>query len=73
LLHRQWTLVRPYTNDTITLWTGEGEDPEVKTAYQYVMDLRERVEETCELGRNELAKVQTRNQRYYNRRTHNMM
>jgi len=24
------------------LWTGEKEDPEVKTAYQYVLDLRER-------------------------------
>jgi len=26
------------------------------------------VKETCELARNELAKVQARNQRYYNRR-----
>jgi len=50
------------------IWTGEDEDPEVKAAYQYVIDLRERVEETCELARNELAKVQARNQRYYNRR-----
>jgi len=41
----------------------------VKTTYQYVIDLRERVEETCEMARNELAKVQTRNQKYYNRRT----
>jgi len=51
------------------IWTGEDEDPQVKTAYQYVTDLRERVEETCELARNELAKVQTRNQKYYNRQT----
>jgi len=51
------------------IWTGEDEDPEVKTAYQYCIDLRERVEETCEMARNELAKVQTRNQKYYNRRT----
>jgi len=38
------------------IWTGEDEDPEVKAAYQYVIDLRERVEETCEMARNELAK-----------------
>jgi len=51
------------------IWTGEDEDPEVKTAYQYVIDLRERVEETCEMARNELAKLQTCNQKYYNGRT----
>jgi len=51
------------------IWTEEEEDPEVKTAYQYVIDLRERVEETCELARSELAKVQIRNQRYHNRKT----
>jgi len=36
------------------IWTGEEEDSEVKTAYQYVVDLRERIEETCELAKNEL-------------------
>ena len=41
----------------------------MKTAYQYVIDLLERVEDTCELAKEELAKVQTRNQQYYNRRT----
>ena len=46
------------------LWTGDNEDPEVKTSYQYVVDLKQRVEETCELAKNELAKVQTRNQKY---------
>ena len=39
------------------IWTGEDEDPEVKTAYQYVIDLRDRVEETCELAKSELAKI----------------
>jgi len=34
------------------IWTGEEEDSEVKTAYQYVVDLRERIEETCELAKN---------------------
>jgi len=40
------------------IWTSEEEDSEVKTAYQYVIDLRERIEETCELAKNELSKVQ---------------
>jgi len=47
------------------IWTGEDEDPEVKTLYQYVLDFRQRIEETCELARNDLAKVQTHNQKYY--------
>ena len=31
--------------------TGEEEDSELKTAYQYVVDLRDRIEETCELAK----------------------
>src|SRR5260221_7771583 len=51
------------------LWTKESVDPEIKTTYQYVLDLRERIQDTCELARQELAKVQLRNQGYYNRKT----
>ena len=51
------------------IWTNEDEDPQMKTAYQHVIDLRQRVEETCELAKHELAKVQTRNQNYYNQKT----
>ena len=47
---------------------SEKEDPEVKTAYQYVLHLHERIEETCQLAQEEIAKVQKRNQTYYNRR-----
>ena len=53
------------------LWTGEVVEPELKTTYQYVIDLRERIEETCALAKEELSKVQTRNQKYYNRKTRN--
>jgi transposase InsO family protein len=53
------------------LWTGEVEEPEVKTTYQYVLDLRERIEQTCALAQEELGKVQTRNKRYYDRRVRN--
>jgi len=48
------------------LWTGERVNHEVKTAYQYVLDLRERIEETCQLAQEEIAKVHKRNQTYYN-------
>jgi len=51
------------------IWIDEDEDPEVKTLYQYVVDLRERVEETCRMAKEELAKVQVGNQKYYNKRT----
>ena len=52
------------------LWTGEKADPEVKTAYQYVLDLPERIEDTRQLAQEEIAKVQKRNltYAYYNRR-----
>ena len=53
------------------MWTEEEEDQEVKTAYQYVVDLRERIEETCEMAQRERMKVQNRNQWYYNRHTKN--
>jgi len=33
------------------LWTEEEKDSEVKTACQYVIDLRERLEENCEMAR----------------------
>jgi len=45
------------------IWTDEDEDPEVKTLYQYVVHLRDRVEETCKMAKEELAKVQVRNQK----------
>jgi len=59
---------RNVSKGTVAKASMEDEDPEVKTAYQNVTDFRERVEETCELARNELAKVQARNLKYYNRR-----
>jgi len=51
------------------IWTDEDADPEVKTLYQYVVDLRDRVEETCKMAKEELSKVQVRNQKCCSRRT----
>ena len=39
------------------LWTKEIEDNEIKTTYQYVVDLREKLESSCEIAREELEKV----------------
>ncbi len=49
------------------LWTEEFDESEVKTSYQYVIDLREKLEQTLKLVHDELKKSQARYQRYYNR------
>ena len=49
------------------LLTNETVEPEVKTTYEYVVDLKERLQETCELAQQELLKSQEK-QKYYNRK-----
>ena len=39
------------------LWTGK-EMPETKSTYEYVLDLRERLEETCKIARESLNEAQ---------------
>jgi hypothetical protein len=51
------------------LWTEEFDEAQVKTSYQYVIDLREKLEQTLKLAREELKRSQARYQRYYNRNT----
>jgi hypothetical protein len=48
------------------LWSGQNNDSEVKTTYQYVLDLQNRIADTCDFAQKELAKVRDRNQRYFN-------
>ena len=36
------------------LWTKDIEDPQVRTTYQYVLDLRERLESTVSLAQQNL-------------------
>ena len=50
------------------LWTKEEFDSEVKTSYQYVVDLREKMEETLKIAQEELKRSQKRYQQYYNRK-----
>lgn len=50
------------------LWTKENMGGEVKSTYEYVVDLRNRISETCELARTELQKAQEKQRNYYNRK-----
>lgn len=50
------------------LWTGSNENPETKCTYQYVLDLQNRIAETCDFAQKELSKVRDRNHKYFNTR-----
>ena len=50
------------------LWTGNYESDKVKNSYQYVVDLRDRIEKTCHIAQEELSKAQKRYRKNYNRR-----
>ncbi|XP_033762635.1 uncharacterized protein LOC117344094 [Pecten maximus] len=50
------------------LMTKDIPDEEVKTTYQYVMDLRERMEETCQLASEHLRDAKIKQKRHFNRR-----
>ena len=54
------------------LWTGEVTNDETRTTYQYVMELRERMEETCRLAHEELKKAKVTQKEYYNRKARDM-
>ena len=50
------------------LWTKEGTPEEVKNSYQYVFELRDRLEGTLEIARDELEKSHVRNKHYYDKK-----
>ena len=50
------------------LWTREQADPEVRTTYQYVVDLRNRLEKTWEIAHEELRKQQGIQKRQFDSR-----
>lgn len=50
------------------LWTKTFPDPEVKTTYQYVLDLTTKLEETCALARENLKAAKVSQAKYYNRK-----
>ena len=49
------------------LWTKEVNIPEVKSSYEYVTELRERLEDSLKLAQEELEKSQKRYKRHYDR------
>ncbi|GFO44380.1 hypothetical protein PoB_007088500 [Plakobranchus ocellatus] len=49
------------------LWMKEIEEPDVKSSYEYVLNLRERLDDTLKIAREELEKAQGRQKRYYDR------
>ena len=48
------------------LWSGQSTEPEQKVIYQYVLDLQNRIAETCQYAQQELAKIREKNFRYFN-------
>ncbi|KAJ8020240.1 hypothetical protein HOLleu_39778 [Holothuria leucospilota] len=50
------------------LWTGQCKETETKTTYQYVLELQNRLEETCKLAQENLKKAKQKQARYYNRK-----
>ena len=50
------------------LWTKEHSNAEVKSTYQYILDLKNRLHETCDLAQRMLSKSSARYKRYYDQR-----
>ena len=51
------------------LWTKEQDDPDTRTTYQYVVDLRNKLQDTWDLAQNELRRSQVRQKKYLDART----
>ena len=52
------------------LWTGDCED-EIRNTYQYVLELKNRLEETCQLARESLYEAQGRQKHHYDKKARN--
>jgi hypothetical protein len=50
------------------LWTAEIINPEVKSTYEYVFDLRNRLEDTCKMAQIELTKSSDRYRTHFDKR-----
>ena len=53
------------------LWTKEIPDEETKSSYQYILDLKGRLEETCEIANIQLEKARKHQRKPYNKKTRN--
>lgn len=50
------------------LWTAEITNPDVKSTYEYVFDLRNRLEDTCKMAQIELTKSSDRYRTHFDKR-----
>lgn len=50
------------------LWTNPKLDDATKSTYEYIVELRERLQRTCEIASQELAKAHVRQKTYYDRK-----
>lgn len=55
----------------IELLTKEIKDPQIRTTYQYVVDLKERREAAYNMAKENLEKSSEKNRKYYNRSAKN--
>ena len=51
------------------LWTNETMKEEVSDVYQYVVDLRKRLEKTCELAAENLRNAQSKYKSHFNKKS----
>ena len=51
------------------LWTQDIDEPEVKSSYQYVLDLRERLNDTLKLAKEQLESSQARQKKHFDKKT----
>ena len=51
------------------LWTAEVDSDETKTTYQYIVDLRERLENTCKLAQSNLECAQGKAKLYFDKKS----
>ena len=49
------------------LWTGETDGTEIKTSYQYALELQERLDNTMKIAQEELLKSRKKNKTLYDR------
>ena len=53
------------------IWTGEPSEEQTRTTYEYVFDLRNRLQDTCKLAHEHLAKAKEQQRSYYNQKSRN--
>ena len=51
------------------LWTKEVQEEEVKTSYQYAVELRERLDQTLKIAKESLENSQERYKKYFDKKT----